>query len=82
MSEVLRLYHVTINGHKTSMRLNPADAAAYGSGAVLVEQPHPVPRPPEHHAQAEPAGGKSRLVTSNKMRGVDDHADRSREGVN
>lgn len=62
----LRLYSVTVGTHKTRMRLNDHDADALGDNAVpLVETPRPA-RP------ADPVDTKSRLVTSNKMRGTDD----------
>lgn len=37
MSE-LKTYRLVVNGHPTVMRLSDADAAAYGDGAVLVDE--------------------------------------------
>lgn len=62
MGSELRLYDVTVGGHKTRMRLDDADAEAHGDSAVLVQQQQPT--------APEPADTKSRLVTSNKMRGT------------
>lgn len=68
MGSELRLYDVTVGKHKTRMRLDDADAEARGDSAVLVTEPPapPVARP----AAADPAVGKARPVTANKMRGT------------
>lgn len=48
----LRKYRVTMNGHKTTARLNDADAAALG--AVLVEPDEPTPTQPQTPKTPEP----------------------------
>lgn len=68
MSDDLRLYDVTLGSHKTQMRLSDSDAEAMGDAAVLAgSAPAPVVAP-----KPAPVEGKSRVVTSNKMRGTDD----------
>lgn len=69
MSDLLRLYDVTVGKHKTQMRLNEADAAAMG--AVLVNQQPAKPAKPAMRAAEPDPDGKARLVTSNKMRGTE-----------
>jgi hypothetical protein len=76
MSGELRLYDVTVGKHKTQMRLNDADAVALG--AVLADQP----AEPKAVRAAEPdTDGKSRLVTSNKMRGTEPGSHKGREAL-
>jgi hypothetical protein len=67
MGNKLRLYNVTVGAQQTQMRLDERDAKAMGDSAVLVPEPRETQRP-----AAAPADTKSRLVTSNKMRGTDD----------
>lgn len=65
-SSPLRTYDVRVGEHTTLMKLNDADAAGYGDAATLAAN-QPASRPliePKEDA-------KSRLVTSNKMRGTD-----------
>jgi hypothetical protein len=71
MGGELRLYDVTLGGHKTRMQLDDAGAADLGANAVLVAdgQDAPAVRPAEPTPPAPPEG-KNRLVTSNKMRGT------------
>lgn len=79
MADDLRLYDVTVDGHRTHMRLNDADAAAMGAAAVLAlpaATPDAQPIGPLPGEGITP-GAKNRPVTSNKMRTsetVTDHA--------
>jgi hypothetical protein len=70
MAEILRLYQVTVGPHTTLMRLNDRDASSYGTNAVPVAPAAAATSEPRPR-QVDPSG-KSRLVTSNKMRGVGD----------
>jgi len=78
----LRLYDVTVGAHRTRMQLNDRDAAIIGVGAVLVpEEPDSDPEPAPPHEGPPETPGKSRLVTSNKARGLEPERG-SREGAN
>jgi hypothetical protein len=73
MDSELRLYDVIVGGHKTQMRLNDVDAVAMG--AVLAESAPA--RASSSRVTAPDPAGKSRLVTSNKMRGTDPDRERA-----
>lgn len=69
MGSELRLYDVTVGSHQTRMRLDQADAEKYGTDAIPVTTT--APESPRMAAAPAP-DTKSRLVTSNKIRGTDD----------
>lgn len=79
MGSELRLYEVTVGRHKTRMRLNDHDAEAMGDAAVYVPEP---PSPQPAAPPPDPLAGKSRLVTSNKMRGTGEPSAHNERGAN
>jgi hypothetical protein len=69
----LRLYDVVVNGNKTQMRLNDADAEFYGEKATLAENQADQPAQPEPVRDENIAAvtGEKRREPVNKARTAD-----------